>query len=206
MARGTVAGKEVEFSTREIDKGRAEKRAEEVLRTPRPSCPSRAGRSKDLPQAAEAYTAWRSPGWDEIRRINRLIADLGCPRYHPMTSADLVACADRLYPDHKASSRNRLVITPASPSCTMPPSRNGAPGSESAASRRPSRRRGRSGRSHGKAAAARQGHRVWPSSPSCSARGCGSPTRSRHLGAAEPGRRPDLGEDRQDRRMALEGP
>ena len=31
-----------------------------------------------------------------------------------MTTADLVACADQLYPDHKASSRNRLVITPAS--------------------------------------------------------------------------------------------
>lgn len=115
LARGTVAGKEVEFSTREIDKGRAEKRAEEVLAEllARSALPE-PGEVKTFKMAAEAYTAWRSPPLEEIRRINRLIADLGHRAITEMTSSDLVACADRLYPTHKASSRNRLVITPGS--------------------------------------------------------------------------------------------
>lgn len=114
IARGTVAGKEVEFSTREIDKGRAKIRAEQVFAEllARNSLPD-PGEVKTFRQAAQAYTAWRNPGWDEIQRINRLIADLGDYEIPAMTTADLVACADRLYPGHKASSRNRLVITPA---------------------------------------------------------------------------------------------
>lgn len=115
MARGTVAGKEVEFSTREIDKSRAEKRAEEVLAEllSRSALPE-PDEVKTFRMAAEAYTAWRAPSMEEVRRINRLIADLGHMNVTAVTVADLVACAGRLYPAHKASSRNRLVITPAS--------------------------------------------------------------------------------------------
>lgn len=114
IARGTVAGKEVEFSTREIDKGRAKIRAEQGFAEllARSALPD-PGAVKTFREAAHAYTAWRSPGWDEIQRINRLIADLGDYEIPTMTTADLVACAGRLYPEHKASSRNRLVIAPA---------------------------------------------------------------------------------------------
>jgi integrase len=113
LARGTVAGKEVEFSTREIDKGRAEKRAEEVLaELLRRSALPEPGEVKTFKMAAEAYTAWRSPSMEEVRRINRLIRDLGHLVITEVTVADLVACAGRLYPAHKASSRNRLVIAP----------------------------------------------------------------------------------------------
>lgn len=114
LARGTVAGKEVEFSTREIDKGRAKVRAEQVLAEilARGALPDPAA-VKTFRDAAQAYTAWRSPSWEEIGRVNRLIADLGDLEIQVITPADLVACADRLYPNHKASSRNRLVITPA---------------------------------------------------------------------------------------------
>lgn len=110
IARGQVAGKTVEFSTRERDKSRAEIRAAEVLaellsrRTvPEPDAVT-------FRAAAQAYTSWRSPGWEEVGRINRLIADLGGRLIAELTNADLVAAADRLYPTHKASSRNRLVM------------------------------------------------------------------------------------------------
>jgi integrase len=114
IARGQVAGKTVEFSTRERDKGRAEIRAAEVLAellsrraVPEPDAVT-------FRYAAQAYTAWRSPGWEEVQRLNRVIADLGDRLVTEITNADLVACADRLCPTHKASSRNRLVITPCS--------------------------------------------------------------------------------------------
>lgn len=114
VARGRILGKDVEFSTRERDKGRAEIRAGEVI------AELLAGRAATDPDkvtfrhAAEAYTAWRKPDWEEVGRINKLTSVLGAKLVSAMTTADLVACADQLYPDHKASSRNRLVITPAS--------------------------------------------------------------------------------------------
>lgn len=114
VARGQVLGKQVEFSTRERDKVRAEIRAGQVLAELLASRPVTDSEAVTFRQAAEAYTAWRSPGWDEIGRINKLKSVLGEKLVAQITTADLVACADQLYPKHKASSRNRLVITPAS--------------------------------------------------------------------------------------------
>jgi integrase len=115
IARGTIDGQPVEFSTRETDKGRAEAAAARLLPTfLNRRVTAEPQEVKTFRQAAEAYTAWRTPGWDEIRRINRLIADLGDRDIRTMTSSDLIGAAGRICPDHKASSRNRLVITPAS--------------------------------------------------------------------------------------------
>jgi integrase len=115
IARGRIFGKLYEYSTETTDKALAERRAHDlaadIIEGGPPPPPEAAVTFKT---AAEAYTAYRKPGWDEVRRINRLIAELGTRDITSITHADLVATASTLYPRHLASSLNRLVITPAS--------------------------------------------------------------------------------------------
>lgn len=112
VARGRVLGKDVEFSTRERDKVRAEIRAGEVI------AELLAGRAATDPDkvtfrhAAEAYTAWRKPSWRDVGQINKLVAKIGHLPLDSIRGADLVALANELYPTHKESSKNKLVITP----------------------------------------------------------------------------------------------
>jgi integrase len=120
IARGRVAGRLIEITTGEIDKGRAEVFAADAYakllknRAPAVIEPPPDPEIKTFRTAASAYVAWRNPGWTEIQRINRLVADLGDHDAKTITNADLVASAARLYPDAKASSKNRSVITIAS--------------------------------------------------------------------------------------------
>lgn len=115
IIRGRVYGKLYEYSTDTTDKALAERRLLELNADFIESGPApEPEKAVTFAAAAQAYTAFRSPSWDEIRRINRLTAELGARSVRDITQADLVAAAVNLYPEHVASSRNRLVITPCS--------------------------------------------------------------------------------------------
>jgi integrase len=116
IARGRVQGKLVEFSTGTTDKGAAETIAgtalAELLAHPAPE--PKSVKVRTFKDAAIAYCAWRRPAHRDLVDINKLIRELGNKPLDDIRQADLVTAADRLYPTHKASSRNKLVITPAS--------------------------------------------------------------------------------------------
>ena len=115
IARGRIGGRLYEFSTETTDPDAAERiaaefTAERLKRRPDPETV----KFRTFKDAADAYIAFRSPDIEQVRRINRLIATIGQKPLETITQIDLVTAADNLYPKHKASSRNRLVITPCS--------------------------------------------------------------------------------------------
>ncbi|WP_374374413.1 tyrosine-type recombinase/integrase [Dongia sp.] len=143
IARGRVGGKLVEFSCRTADKASAERYAIAALAELTASAAdAQSGepdieRPKTFRDAAVAYTGFRYPPLSDqeraalrngepaareklkqvdraIKEINHLVAELGDRRLADIKHADLVAASIKLYPNHKASSRNRLGITPAS--------------------------------------------------------------------------------------------
>lgn len=115
IARGRIAGRQVEISTGTADKAAAERIASaalaELVKNPPAAAEIAGGRT--FRDAAQAYCAFRNSGPREIREVNRLIRQLGAMPLDDIRHADLVQAADALYPSHKQTSRNRLVIAPA---------------------------------------------------------------------------------------------
>lgn len=64
-------------------------------------------------QAAEAYEAFRMPSEREKKFIARIKEKLGNKLVTEITQNDLVGVANQVYPNAKASTKNRAVIRPA---------------------------------------------------------------------------------------------
>ena len=63
--------------------------------------------------AAELYCAWASPSKGDRVRIARIEAEIGRRAIADVRQADLVAAANRLFPEHSPATKNRWVIKPA---------------------------------------------------------------------------------------------
>ncbi len=135
IARGTVGGRQIEFTTGTADKAIAERVAAAAF-AKFVASPSQPIIGRTFRYVAEAYVAFRYPaltdaetakmrgGDPELRekvaqtkraidQINRLVTVLGHLPLEAISHADLVAAAESLCPSHKASSKNKLVIAPA---------------------------------------------------------------------------------------------
>ena len=113
IIRGRHAGRLVEVSTGTADEKLARQRYREVLRTLGAREPG-PDRVVGFAEAARAYLAFRDLDARQRADVGRLIRELGDVPVAQVTQAQLVEVAVRLYPDGAPSSRNRLVITPAS--------------------------------------------------------------------------------------------
>lgn len=113
LARGRVGGQDIEVSTRTTDPVAAERFAAELVVKLLDSRTAGPGEDVTFSYAATAYTAFRNPGRDDMRRIGRLKRSIGDKRLSELTPHSFIEQANLLYPAAKASSRNRNVITPA---------------------------------------------------------------------------------------------
>ncbi len=111
--RGRHGGRLLEVSTRTTDAGLAKQRYRELLRTLGAKEPGPA-HTVGFAEAARAYLAFRDLDDRQRADIQRLSRELGDTPCAQVTQAQLVDVANRLFPAGKASSKNRLVITPAS--------------------------------------------------------------------------------------------
>ena len=114
IVRGKIpGGRKFEVSTRETDKGAAERfAATAYLRL------SAGQGDPDRPctwaDAADLYVAARDPGKNDVTYIKRLkTTTLGTVPVGDVRIQHLVAAAAELYPDAMAATRNRQVIAPA---------------------------------------------------------------------------------------------
>lgn len=114
IARGRLAGRLYEFSTRKGDKAAAERVAAAFAARALAESRQPGAAVRTFDEAIDAYIAFRKPGPDDLRRILRLASVLGGHDIGAISHADLVAAAAVLYPAAKPSSLNRNVITPAS--------------------------------------------------------------------------------------------
>lgn len=111
VARGTVGGREVEFSTRERDKGRAQTRADQVVAELIKADPAAIPRT--FGDAADRYIAFRHPAEDDRRRLERIAAELRDRALAEMVPDEITAAANRMLPGRSPATHNREVITPA---------------------------------------------------------------------------------------------
>lgn len=113
IVRGTLAGRRIEVSTKARDREAAERfKAKLELRLLDRLPPGRS-EAVTFRQAAIAYKAFRSPSKGDCNRIAKIEAVLGNKLVTEITHADLVATANRLYPDAVAATKNRGVMKPA---------------------------------------------------------------------------------------------
>ncbi len=116
LLRAYVGDKEIELSTKATTKAGASKFREDFERELEKTPASAPGRSAEITfaEGADLYTAWRSPSKVDKQRIEKLkLSDLGKLAVRAIAHADLVAAANDLYPDCKASTKNRNAIRPA---------------------------------------------------------------------------------------------
>lgn len=117
IARGTVRGRQFEVSTKTTDKAVAERFAAEltnrIINQSADHEPERkpAARPGTFREAAERYLE-SHPG--ETGRLRPIIKDIGAFQLTDVTRDAVLACANRLCSNHKASSKNRKVVTPIS--------------------------------------------------------------------------------------------
>lgn len=111
LARGRVNGRLYEVTTGKTNKSDAEKAR---ARIELDILEDRANPDTiTFAQAAKMYSAFRNPPKESQQRIDRLVAAIGRKTLAEIQHKDLVEAADLLYPNCKASSRNRSVIAPA---------------------------------------------------------------------------------------------
>lgn len=119
-----VNGRRVEISTKELTHAKAKRFAQEKEKAFLAEAPRGAGAKARFAEAAEAYAAFRGLDLGNPRAhsgrqrldangILRLIAAIGRAWAHEITHADLIACANRLYPAGAAATKNREVLRPA---------------------------------------------------------------------------------------------
>ena len=115
--RGRIDGELVEFSTQTLDRREAqallkdfEKRyhVEAAIKRREERAPV------TFRQAVERYAAWKGAGLrerdsDYLCQIEKLI---GHRELHSLTHSDMVAVAEALHGNHKASTKNRTVVRP----------------------------------------------------------------------------------------------
>jgi hypothetical protein len=111
LYRHRVDGKLVEVSTGTADPEQAQIRALEMeLELRKGDCPP-AETDLTFREAAALYKAHRSPSDADIARIDLILTDpIADKTVRAIAVADFVACADRLKPGLKASTKNRNVM------------------------------------------------------------------------------------------------
>ena len=113
LVRGIIDGRRVELSTKTADKAAAKQFLRDLERKiaaegiPRPSD------TVTFARAAELYREWRDPSAADCGRITRLTAVIGRKAIADLRQVDLVAAANRLYPNGAAATRNREAMRPA---------------------------------------------------------------------------------------------
>ncbi|MBI3453558.1 MAG: tyrosine-type recombinase/integrase [Rhodospirillales bacterium] len=110
IARGSVGGRQVEFSTRQTDKGRAQIRSDQIVAEIIQRDPARAVLSFN--DAAIRYLAAKRLHPSDRRRIERLMRELGHCLLTEFVVDDLISAARRLCPGISDSTVNREFITP----------------------------------------------------------------------------------------------
>jgi integrase len=114
IARGTIAGRQFEVSTKTTDKDAAERFAAQfttqVLESGGPEATEQQplGPANTFKEAAGRYLDLH-PG--ETTRLRPIIRDIGHFALATISQADIVASANRLCRGQKASSKNRKVVT-----------------------------------------------------------------------------------------------
>jgi integrase len=114
LVRGTINGRRVEISTATSDQAAARRAFRDIERDL--ILASEPGGERGVvafAQAARLYLAWRRPGKVDEKFVERLIKDLGDYLLTDITSAVLVAAAERIHPGAANETRNRQVFTPA---------------------------------------------------------------------------------------------
>lgn len=114
LVRGTFDGREYEVSTEETDEAAAigfKARLELKLLEGRIPGP---GEAVTLGKATELYITYKQPKKGDERRIRRIAVAIGRDKLvGDVQHADIVAAADKLFPDHKNETKNRWAIKPA---------------------------------------------------------------------------------------------
>ena len=113
LVRGLHDGRRYEMSTKTADKAAARQFLRELERELAAGRLPKAGDVVSFAAAAELYCAWANPGKGDRVRIARIEAEIGRRAIADLRQADLVAAANRLFPDHSPATKNRWVIKPA---------------------------------------------------------------------------------------------
>jgi len=108
---GMEAGTQYEVSTRTADKKLAQRRLVELRERIAAAAPP-SGRRITFAQAAELYKAFRKPRAVELKRIDKVVAELGQRRVAELRHADLVEAANRMFPGRAPATLNREVMRP----------------------------------------------------------------------------------------------
>lgn len=111
LVRGSIDGNEIEKSLGVSLRSDAEKKLRELLR--QYDAAKNCNENVTFGIAADRYIAYRDPGYHDLRYIKLIRPELEDKLVTEITQNDLVTVANKLYPDQKASSKNRAVIRPA---------------------------------------------------------------------------------------------
>lgn len=113
IIRGKINGLSVEWSTKTTDEPAAVKfKAELELKILENRVPS-AGEEMSFARAVDLYRAYRDPAKADVKRLDRLVAQIGGSMIRDITHANLVEMANRLYGGRSAATRNREALRPA---------------------------------------------------------------------------------------------
>lgn len=113
IIRGNFGGKtDNEKSTGTDDEELAEQMLAQLIYDEKRGYVAQAVRSFEW--CTEQYIAWRNPPTRERTFLKVICQHIGDMPIHELTQADLVATANTIYSDTKASTKNRAVMRPAS--------------------------------------------------------------------------------------------
>jgi integrase len=103
---GMEAGTQYEVSTRTADKKLAQRRLEELKAEIAAAAPPR-GKRITFAQAAQLYKGYAKLKPPEVKRLEKVVAEIGRLPVAGITHADLVTAANRRFPGRGPSSLNR---------------------------------------------------------------------------------------------------
>lgn len=109
---GSLDGQKIEKSTGTNDRQLAKEVLADFLETYRKA--KKVKKFMSFGQAAERYLDYRKPSIEDTRRVNRLCALIGNKPIMDVVQDDVYRIAQIIYPNAKASTKNRYIITPAS--------------------------------------------------------------------------------------------
>src|SRR5258708_32757526 len=109
---GMEAGVQYEVSSRTTDKRLAKQRLDQ-LKEKIAGAPA-AGQRITFAQAAELYRAFRKPRAVELKRIDKVVGELGRRRLARLRHADLLAATDRAFAGRGPGPMHRPVRHPLS--------------------------------------------------------------------------------------------
>src|SRR5262249_25674555 len=112
ILRGSVNGRVVEKVTDTTNEATARRLAVEATRRLKREPPA-LGPRITLAQAAELYKAFKRLKPAEVKRLEKVVAEIGTRRVAELKHADLVEAANRLFPGRAPGSLNRQFLTPA---------------------------------------------------------------------------------------------